>query len=1206
MKLKERIFTVLLLSALCTGLLFAQADRATITGTVTDNTGAVLPDAPVVATNTKMGTTFSASTNGVGIYTISNLPIGTYTLEVNHAGFKDYKHTDISVLAAQVVQINVRMAVGAAVETVTVTGTPLLETETSSVTMTMEEDAIRELPQNAAGGREALNLMIATVPTMSGEFSGQSFVSINGGQTMSSSIYIDGVDATAGYQGQAGPSTPGQDAIQQMQVATTSTDAEVAGTSGGSVMVELKSGTNKFHGSAFYFMQNEALDSNGWSANYFLAQCAANDTTCKQQNGRQRYRFNDYGFSAGGPIRKNRAFIFGDYENFSQDDLRMNANSQTVPTPQMLAGDFSQMLTGGTSVGAIPDANGNPWINPCTGDAYQYGQIFDPATQQQINGVTCATPFPGNVIPSGRISAISQKVAAIFNKYYKPTLDSRIYNNFPSLLNSWPISRKRSIDTKFDYVFSDRNHFSASFNYERGMGTGMNGGFGTLDGPLSSMFDSSGNGYMIRLVDNYSITSTITNTLAAGYSRDPGVQPPHNPVNNLADYGFPSVGGPSHDFPLLYLTGTNGIGYPFYGDQVDIYYMLNAFHYQDTVAMQKGRHNIKFGGELTDQQMNSGNGGNQLSYNFASDTGGPIDPSLTSYLGSGLSSLMLGDVQSTYVSIENHAYPRQKTFDLFAVDDIKVNSKLTLNTGLRWDVTLPFHEAAGHLANFNVNAQNPLWAPYTGAWAFGQNAGSSFATNNDFEQLGPHVGASYQLTNKLVARASYGLFYVPLGTFGLNPLPYTPQTQTQMFYPISQVVNTNEGTTAYNWDGGYPGSVVYSPRNSTATGFGGFNFATYCHPDFDHLGRSQNLYAGVEYEMAKNVVLDVRYMGNMASNLHDSGRSLRKNYPNYGTYSTLLQSGNFYNWIASAGDAASAGIPYPYPGFSGPAYAAISPYPQVVAAGATLFSFGDPADAAMAHTNSFIVEMKVRNSHGLYVDYSWTLSRQTGNNFSGSNFSSDWGNGFQDMDDFRRTDFLINSGQTAKGYVTYALPVGKNQRWLSGSSKLLDAAVGGWTVGYYGSYGNGAPMGAIYSAYGAPNYLGNARANFANGVNASNVKSHFGGHLDLLNLMDPSNNFFNPAQFTSTSQQAPFGNSPMTYSKWRWNGGSSNENISLVKHFPFGPDRRFTGSLRAELYNAFNRHYFSGPSTGIGSPNFGQITGVYGNRYGQLGARLEW
>ena len=489
------LFMVLLYAG---ALAYGQNDRATTTGTVTDPTGAVIPGANIMLTDVATGVSITGTTNGDGIYTIPGLPVGTYALTVSHSTFKDYKQTGIILIAAQVQQINVHMEVGSNAQTVTVTGgAPLLDTETSAVSMTMEQTAIRDLPLNAFGGQDALNLMIAVTPGITGNNgTNQDFVAFAGAQALTNSVYLNGVESTSGLQGNF--ATPSKDALQEIQVMTNVSDPEFQ--TGSVEMFQVKSGTNHFHGSAFEILQNEDLNANTWSNNYFLSQCAPSDPSCIRQYGRPLDRFNDYGGSAGGPLWRNRAFIFGSYENYSSTDDALNPNSQTVPTPQMLTGDFSQLLTEGTQQGNIPGAT-----NPCTGLPYQYGQIFDPQTQTTVNGVTCATPFPGNIIPAGRLSSTALNVAKIYMQSYAPTISTRIFNNFPTMLagssqtaaGSSPQQSKRSYDFKFDDTLSDRHHLSASFDRATWHGLGLNGGMNYIYGPIQLLLGPNSPQYRI-------------------------------------------------------------------------------------------------------------------------------------------------------------------------------------------------------------------------------------------------------------------------------------------------------------------------------------------------------------------------------------------------------------------------------------------------------------------------------------------------------------------------------------------------------------------------------------------------------------------------------------------------------------------------------------------------------------------------------------
>ena len=1212
LKTVQSLGVVLVLAFLLSGTLFAQVDRATVTGHVTDPTGAVVPGVNVVVTDTNTGATFTSVTNDAGIYSITGLPIGEYKVQMSHAGFQDVQ-SSVHLVATKVQSLDVHMTLGTAVQTVSVSATPqLLETQTSSVSNTMEEEAIRDLPLNATNGRDATSLMVSTTPSMaqSGISGNQVYSNLYfaGANSWTNTVYVDGVDAAAGPQGAI--ATPGLDALQEMQVQTTNASAELGATGSGVLMFELKSGTNKIHGSAFEFLQNEILNANTWSNKYYLAGCDPTNASCIRNNSRPRDRFNDYGGSLGGPIWKNHTFLFGDYEYYSQTNFTTNPNSTTVPTAKMLTGDFSELLTGGTSQGNITNpTTGQVAINPCTGLPYQYGQIFDPQSQKVVNGVTCATPFQGNIIPAGRISPLSQSVAAIYQKYYQPTLTSRIYNNYPTLVSNTPSETKRSYDIKMDHNFSSSHHVSASFDYVKWVSVTGTGGGSLVStpnnpGPLSQEWSNSTPNYMARVIDNYTFSPNVLNTFAVGYSSTQYTQEARNSVASAAAFGFNADG---KAFPTLGFNSSNGVGVANDGTSVYAYQNYYGYHFQDSVAWQKGKNSYKFGAYLYLQGLNSNYGGNIQGYNFSNVTGGPTDTSITPFVGSAFANMMTGDVQSAQQNVPYPTYPRQKYLTMFAQDDIKVNHKLTANLGVTWDFTFAGHQQGGHWTNFDLQAQNPLWGTYQGAWKFAQDSGSTFQTDNTFRQFAPHVGGAYQVTDKLIVRGSYALYYVPLGELNSGFGYGFPSQQGEFWTGSNTVPNNVPGSVAFNWSNGYPGQTVFLQRSITQTSFG-YDDPFYISPQTLHLGHTQNFYAGVQYEMTKGLMWDVRYMGTRGGDLHDNNESIGINYADFGTYSKLLTSGHINDTISSAADAANDGVPYPYPGFSGPAYAAISPIPQAASYNNTTVLETDQQIGVSSY-NAFVVELKAANSHGLNADWSYTVSHLTGSNLARRDSAYNGGYGYQSASDVLDSHHWVQSSDQrnyATGYVTYHLPFGKNQRWLSDSA-LLDAAVGGWTVGFFGSYGSGGPMGTVNSPVQYPFFFNRQRDNFANGATAYNMKNHFhGGNVDLANLNDPKNNDFSPSLF-STPALGTLGNTPYNYDHWRWNSGAAQENLSLTKAFGFGENNRYQASIRAEFYDVFNRHYINSPDTNPNDTAFGQVTGVSStSRTGQLGARVQW
>jgi hypothetical protein len=253
-----------------------------------------------VLTDGSTGVSTQGSTNESGIYRIPGLQLGTYTLAISSPSFRSYQHSGIVLIAAQVLQINVQMEIGSSAQNVTVTGdAPLLESETSTVATTMEESAIEDLPLSAAGGQDAFGLLMSTTPGVRGtRDSNNDYVSISGIESVTNSVYLNGVEATGGLQGHL--ATPGKDALQEIQIMTSAADAEFQDSS--VELFQIKSGTSQLHGKGFEILQNEDLNANSYESNYFLSSCAPGDSSCKSQYSRPVDRFNDWGFSAGGPI----------------------------------------------------------------------------------------------------------------------------------------------------------------------------------------------------------------------------------------------------------------------------------------------------------------------------------------------------------------------------------------------------------------------------------------------------------------------------------------------------------------------------------------------------------------------------------------------------------------------------------------------------------------------------------------------------------------------------------------------------------------------------------------------------------------------------------------------------------------------------------------------------------------------------------------
>jgi Carboxypeptidase regulatory-like domain/TonB dependent receptor len=1166
----------------------AQVDVATINGTITDSSGAIIPNVDVTATNIETGRLFPGRSNEVGNYQITNLPLGHYALRFERASFRTFERNGIEVQIGQAIAINVTLQVGSSAQTVTVTdAVPLVDTERSTIATTLTGAAMTDLPLDATGGRDVTTFAYSIVPTTSGtNYSGH----IAGSQDATKNVIVDGTDASGGLQGFV--QVIGMEAVQQFEVQTSGISAEAGGTGGGVLIMELKSGTNQFHGSVYGILANKALNANAWDSNYFRAQCVPGDIGCHAAYGRGTDSFTVGGVSAGGPIWRNHTFAFGDFERYNQQQLAYAQDASTVPTTSFLNGDFSALL------GApIQGASGQPIINPCTGTQYLQGQIFDPSTATTVGGTACYSPFPGNIIQPGRISAVAQKVVATYKSNYAPA-NSELQNNYPAFAGV-PSTINEHLDVKVDHNLSSRQHINSSFNWwslpilnsGNPWQTGTNNG-----GPFNSGDFQRQENRSIRVQHTYTFTPNLLNFASLAYNENAASDQPDHAVDPTM-YGFTQTQNVMN-FPVINFNGSpegiteTPIGMP-YADG----YVFDATIFSDAVSWSHNKHNFKFGGAFKANQINSRTEGGVQTYNFSNTTNSPTDPSVQPYVGFAFANFLLGDVQSASNNVEFLLHGRRKVFNFFAQDDWKVKSNFTVNLGLRWDVNKPFHELNGHWTNFDVNAQNPLWSPIRGAYEFGTKGNSTFETQQNYHQFGPHAGFSYSPTQKLVIRAAYGVFYVPLGVNQYTGVPFGGVGAAVGFIGTNNVLNPSQNEPGFNWDSGYPGTPTYAPRVSTLTDVSGG--AVYVAPNTLTMGITQNWNIGLQYGFTPKAVFSLNYLANAGHKLHDSSL-VPYNYPTLQTYLPLLNSGHINDVVNNTSTASAAGVPYPYPGFSGYAFQAINPFPQLASAGQQLLFVGPP-DGVSAY-RAFVAEMETRTMGGLTADVSYTFSRAEGNVADSSAYQEGPGTAYtQNPYDpsLRAHDVLdYNMTHQVKGYIDYDLPFGRNGRWLS-SSKALDYAIGGWTIGAELHYNSGTPFSAIASTNDYPGW----RAVFANRNPDISLHNPF-RTLDLNNPNDTSNTFFNPNAFSNPAF-GQFGNQPTLYTALT-NWAYYSEDLSLIKHFNIGRGDRIHASIRSQFFDVLNRHHWGAPDTVINSPTFGQVLSVTGFRTGQLGARVEW
>jgi hypothetical protein len=1183
--------------------LWAQANRATMTGTVTDPIGAVVAGVEVTATNVETGVATKTMSNDDGIYVVPNLPPGQYSVEFKREGFKTVQRPTITLEATQAAQLNTALQVGAVTESVTVTAdAPVLDQERASIGTNLKGSVVTDLPLSIyGGGRFVENFAVAITPGYS-PISSPYGATVNGGQWFTKDYTIDGTSGTSIIPGDSLETGPSMEAVQELQAQTSGLDAQSSITGGGVMSFNLKSGTNKFHGSAFGYGHNELLDANTWT----------NDSQGKPKTKARAW---DYGASLGGPIFKNKTFFFGTFERYTQNDFRLGGSGATVPTPAFLGGDFSALLgptlctqTDGSaaacSTGGVPILVQN---NAAQTVPLQAGMIFDPLTGNQ---------FTGNIISSSRFSSVAQKIIPLYQKFYAPEFSGIDNNNRLPLQNS-PSQTPNQAVVKLDHNLSEKDHLSGSWIYGHRPRTLVDSGgvwaAGTTDGgPLSAARIQFVPSHQFRVSESHTLTSNVLNVLNFTYNWYWNGHRPAAAGNWVSQLGFGNTG--ATNFPLISFSdaggnGVNGHSETFIGNTFQDNFVGATTIIGDSATWTKGRHNLTFGGDFRAQQINSHSGSGALSFTFTNSTTGAPSQPYGNQVGFAFASFLLGNVTTASETTPFNLYGRQKSMSLFAQDSYKATPKLTLNMGLRWDYNFRFHEKYGHWANFDLNAIDPtLGIP--GTLVFAKNGSDSFEKDEYATNFGPQLGLAYSPWRKVVFRGSFGIIFNPPGVpyFAGVPNGFAPGFK-----------GTNQVKNPFNWDGGYPG--VFQPGNKNVDPQFLFPVVNV-DPRALRVGYSDAFNFGAQYELTPNMRVEASYVGNRGHRLTDT--ALAYNEAPTSTFLHFAQDpiigpklNGFSNYVCSPADAASYGIKYPYTGFCGPLLSAIAPFPQLAQAESNFWFFPNLLYVGLplgqSYYDSLIVDVVKRTGRGLTMDMSYTLSRQEGDTFS----AQQEGNGFYTpIQDFSHMGVaahaLTNFDQThvVKGFVSYELPLGRGRRWLADQGRVLNRIVGGWTMTGLLLYYSGQPFQVGVSNPYYPQW-GNFYPNFD--------LSGFHGPSDPTKFVPvqpnqpvPTQDFYMPQSVASAPALGQLGAGPPAISALRC-PGQANENASILKYVPMGSDGRYRLSFRAEFYNIFNRHYYNINGCGgnkpnnSGAANFGQIFGVNDNpRTGQFAVRFEF
>ena len=1052
-----------------------------IHGTVFDRTGAVVPRANVVATNVATGVETTRQTTDAGVYVISPLPPGKYTIKVSASGFRTLNQENVVVDALSTVDLNLTLQIGETQEVVTVADTPaLLSTSDATLGRTIRNEVYTALPLNMGNGTPRDPTAFITLsPGVQGIARWGNF---SGGQDFANEQYVEGVPITnsvaqgEGRNLQLGISV---EAIDQFQVETSGAGVQYSGQGTSNFVV--KSGSNKFHGTGYEFVRNKVFD----ARSFFAAT-------------RQQDNQNEFGVNVGGPIIKEKIFFFGAYDGYR---FRQASIPQFVSIPTLAErnGDFSAL--------PVPIFDLNPPV-PCG----------SPRCQFQYQGRL-------NVIPPARISPISKAFQALLPA---PT-NSALQNNY---LGTVPVGyNNNSYLGKIDANYSEKQRFFFLISHGKRAQTSPYREVGTPSATLPLPYTET------RLVEEiptttqlkhtWTISPALINQLSLGFSR---LFVPIQNATIKGDYptkaglvGLPA-GEAASSFPEVAFAGPNApTGWR--GTNARAFTeTLNNYTLQDNAQWVRGRHSFTFGfqWERLDANEKERAYGSLATFAFSNLTtaGFNANGTINSSTGNAYASFLLGQLSSSNIIQDSIIATSGRFYNAawWASDDFKALPNLTFNLGFRYDLMLPYRESHDIWSYMNPTLPNPAVGGYQGALEFVGSGPDSCHCRTPIKtyhgMLGPRVGFAYSPISKLVLRGGYGILYSRRGAVGgrggaRNGTGLTGYSANVTF------TGANNFDPAFDWDNGipaYPKPPTFDPGlnagfvqgRTTASGltFGDFNLG-------GHPPRYQDWNFGLQYALTNTMNMGVAYSGSNGHFLGGPIRGIWSNQmdPKYLALGSLLTLQATDANILKA-QAIFPGIHRPYQNFLGTISQMLRPFPQYSSVSDV---YGDVGNS---NYNSLQFMIEKRLSKGLIFNFNYTFSKQiddTAGSRSGYNWKTERATGVNDQ------PHVWNIS------VVYELPFGKGG-WLELHNPVARGILSDWQLAGITQFRSGRPLGTITGTCNLPN-AGSCYADYnPNFSGPVRINGSFGSG-DVLGPNPPAyidkNAFLSPASFT-------YGNTPRT------------------------------------------------------------------------------
>jgi hypothetical protein len=1177
---------------------------ATLSGTVTDSTGAVIPQASVQLSSVANGVNRALVSDASGHYSFTQLPPSTYSLTVQAKGFKEYKQNGILLDAAQSAGQNIALTIGGETQVVEVTSqASLLNTENANIAASIDAKQVVELPLNTRNvyGLATLNSSVNNTsegqmllggggPSTDNADQDISFLNFAGGFFGTSAFLLDGVWDTDPEWG-AVIYVPSVDAVQEFKVQNNSFTAQYGWSTGNVVNVVSKSGTNRFHGSAYEFYRNDALDANLWFNNH-------------SGNPRESFNRNQYGVSAGGPLyipglykQREKTFIFGLYERLT---LATPTNSTfTVPTAAFRTGQFAALLgPQGTT------ASGAPAVDNLNRPVY-VGQIYDPHSTRMvtagaydqickckaINTGLVRDPIANNDITTlGPLDPIGTKLVG----YYPTAQNSNLTNNFIGTGTAPARSNEYLIRVDHNINDSARAYFRYSYKQEFKTGTPNFWGDSNEAGPGNAR---PNNRYNLAAGYSQIFSPTLTMNLTAG------VELWHETSTNQSRGFLPSsLGLPTYldtnspEFPIVSVGGQSPLG-PLTNETVTNHGPVGSVSLD--FIKTRGHHTINFGfmfAELEDDQSNFF----QSTLDFGGTfTSGP-DPNnpLPFNTGNGLAQMLLGvldnsgNTSNKPTSTGTTYNPAVAThyFGGYVQDDWSPLPKLTLNLGIRYEIqTAPTyrHNVA---STFNPTALNPIGTaigvPTEGELQF-LSSSQRGVYNTNYGNVAPRFGFTYQAPGNLVIHGGYGIFYPPSITccFPGSASGFASQTNS----PVTlDSITPNPAVSIAN---PFPNGYIPITGNS----LGGLqNVGNSVGSNFISRKSSyvQQYMFGWQWGITPNDSLQVDYVGNRGLHIITGSLNRAQLNPQY---------------LSMGASALNALVPNPYFGAIAAGTSSCALDQPTVVQSQLLDPYSQYCnvtenDAPIGFSNYNALQMSYnhRFSKGLTALVSYTYSKfldnVEGNNAWSYSGSSGPANTYN-MAAEKSVDGSDTPHSLVANYI-YELPIGRGRRLGSSMNRLEDAVIGGWEVSQIITFKQGIPLsinGSNYNSYG-----GAPRPDVIANVHVS--------HPTI-------NEWFNTGAF-AYAPYGTFGTAPRFFSYLR-GPGYQNWDTAIMKNWHFTESMRL--QFRAEMFNTFNHPQFYAPENGGASytgcdPNadsscqsgLGQITNAFPARTVQIAGKFYW